>query len=82
MSRVSDKILISRKLGQGHGPDLPLLYHSAVSLQASHIAWEPQFPYQKNGDKNICVKVDLRINEIIYLKHYVQFLTCRIAQNE
>lgn len=79
-SRISDKILTSRKLGQGHESDV-LGFSPGFITQLCHFK-QVIYPWSlslfiRNGDKNICLRVVLRINEIIYIKHHVQCLTRR-----
>lgn len=84
MSKISDKILISRKQGQGHESDLwvSVLALSACCVTSSKsYTLGAQFIHQKKGDKNICFRVVFRINELIYIKHHIQCLTCRNVQN-
>lgn len=84
MSKISDKILTSRKLGQGRESDLwvSVLALSACCVTSSKsYTLGAQLLHQKKGDENICFRVVFRINELIYIKHHVQCLTCGKVQN-
>lgn len=65
------------------------LYQPPVSPQAGHTHLELSFSIRKRviriyaleKKKNIFFRVVFRINELIYIKHHVQCLTCRKVQN-